>query len=200
MHRAKGIIIQKRDLLREAEDIILYSLEFGKISLVSRGGKKMAAKLTPHLQLFNVVEVEFVQGKYFKIVTSVYIADYLKEIKGDLVKLKIASEVLKFLDTMLIESQSDRELWNFVSLFLDETKQRELRTHDINKLIYYFKINILHILGFWSARRRIHARTTPLPDSVILGADFTSVLANTLEDKEVSHLMLSIDSFAKGIY
>jgi len=209
MHRVRGIIIKKTNALEHGEHITLYSLEFGKIILNSRGARKITAKLTPSLQLFNLIDAEFVSGKSMHIVTSTYTVDSFQGLKGNLVKLRIIYDTFRFLDSVIIESQQDIVLWDFISRFLDDIQSNGIGIGDINKLTYYAKLHILRILGFLGATSSFsldkNAASLPKEESPrgindIFSLDFRTMLEKPIQEEAMKKHVMLLDSFTKGIY
>ena len=71
MYTACGIILKREDFRERDEKIVLYTKEFGKISVVAKGTKRIEAKLRGNLDVFNFVDIIFVEGAHFFILTAV---------------------------------------------------------------------------------------------------------------------------------
>jgi len=71
MYTASGIILKREDFKERDEKIVLYTKEFGKIAVVAKGTKRIEAKLRGNLDIFNFVDIIFVEGAHFFILTGV---------------------------------------------------------------------------------------------------------------------------------
>lgn len=71
MHSAQGIILRREDFRERDEKVVLYTKEFGKISIVAKGTKRIGAKLRGNLDIFNFVDIIFVEGRNFFILTNI---------------------------------------------------------------------------------------------------------------------------------
>lgn len=147
-YRTKGFIIKKNDFKEGDEMITVYSEEFGKIDLVSRGAKKILAKLSPFLQLFNLVNLEFIEGKNFKTVTAAENINNFNHEKKNLFKLEILEKTSRLVDKLVIAPQKDEELWEFLLNFYSAIALIKLEDKEsFEKLINFFETKIQKILG-----------------------------------------------------
>lgn len=202
MIRAQGIILTKSNLLENDELIAVYTREFGKIVLRSRGARKFLAKLTASLQTATSVEVEFVQGKMGKIVTSSYVLEPLNEIRKDLPRLNTVHAALKFIDHLVIEEQRDELLWNFLTTFIEHMKITEMTDENTVKILSYFKLNTLKILGFFGKFNTLDriSKEGQVYSHAMLELDFPEVLAQPIPRTTLAQLLGYIDTFAETIY
>ncbi|MFY9457859.1 MAG: recombination protein O N-terminal domain-containing protein [Candidatus Spechtbacterales bacterium] len=70
MYSAKGIILKRDDFRERDERVVLYTKEFGRISIVAKGTRRIEAKLRGNLDIFNFVDIIFVEGAHFFILTG----------------------------------------------------------------------------------------------------------------------------------
>lgn len=75
MYSTQGIILKREDFRERDERVIFYTKDFGKLSVVAKGTKRIGAKLRGNLDIFNLVDIIFVEGKYFPILTGVELKD-----------------------------------------------------------------------------------------------------------------------------
>lgn len=147
-YRTKGFIIKKKDFRENDEIITVYSEEFGKIDLLSRGAKKILAKLTPFLQLFNLVNLEFIEGKNFKTVTAVENINNFNEDKKNFFKLEVLEKTNQLIDQLIVAPQKDEELWEFLLNFYTALEIIKLEDKEsLEKLVIFFETKIQKILG-----------------------------------------------------
>lgn len=148
MHRTKGIVIKKENFREVDEIITVLSQEFGKISVLSRGGKKPSAKLTGHLQLFDLAEIMFVQGRKIKTVTSAVSLPSFKNIKKDFDKAVFAANVAKLADNLIMFEEPDKKIWKiFLGIFRFVDGQK-LTAAQLRMAFSYFQFWLLSYLGF----------------------------------------------------
>jgi len=146
--RSRGIILKKIDFKEDDEMITIYSSDFGKIDVLSRGAKKITAKLTPSLQLFNIVEFEFVNGKSLKTITSATVLNNFQESRDNLFKIKVLTKTTKIIDKLVTEPEKDTNLWEFLLNFYTVLPNIKLENdRETQTLIDFFETKVLKILG-----------------------------------------------------
>lgn len=75
----KSIILNSKDYGENDKLAVVFSLEYGKISLKFNGVRKQKAKLKPLIQPFSLVEVEcFKRGDFFTVKTGSVIDNFPK--------------------------------------------------------------------------------------------------------------------------
>lgn len=144
-YKTEGIILKKSDF-REYDWILdIYTKDFGKIEVVARGARKIGAKLKGHLELFNYVAMDFVQGKNFKILTHAETINNFQNSRFDLNKILIAQRVIALADWLIAEPQKDEKIWSLLLGILGD-----LAKDDASRrlLLYYFQFKILCLLGY----------------------------------------------------
>ncbi len=147
-YRTQGFIIKKFNFRENDEILTIYTKDFGKIDFISRGGKKMLAKLTPYLQVFNLVELEFVEGKNFKTITSAINLMNFDEEKKDLFKLRIFNDTFKIIDKLFVEPQTDERVWEFLVNFYTLLGKIKIEDKEsLKKLVLFFEGKILKMMG-----------------------------------------------------
>jgi len=146
--RSRGIILKKIDFKEDDEMITIYSSDFGKIDVLSKGAKKIVAKLTPSLQIFNIVEFEFVNGKSLKTITSATVLNNFLESRDNLFKIKTLTKTTKIIDKLITEPEKDTNLWEFLLNFYTVLPNIKVENdQEAKTLIDFFETKMLKILG-----------------------------------------------------
>jgi DNA repair protein RecO (recombination protein O) len=118
MHSASGFILNKRTIGESDYLLTFFSNKFGKMDVVGRGTRKAGSKMSPHLQLFDVVEYGFVAGKNYNILTAANSIRNFPSIKKDLAKSIAMAKLLEFVGKFSREEASDY-LWENSLKFAD---------------------------------------------------------------------------------
>ena len=122
-HQTKGIIIGRRDYFEADKILTVFTEDFGKISIKARGVKKIMAKLAGHLELFNYVQLELVQGKNFFIVTgAVQLADF-SELKNDFSRISLLYYWAELINELSREHIKQPEIMHCFVAFLEMLKR-----------------------------------------------------------------------------
>jgi len=106
-----ALILQRRPY-RESDILVTaYTLDFGKLTLVARGAKKLQSKLAGHLEPLTRADLMIVAGRGFDYVGGALTADAYPSIRADLNKLYYAGRALGLFDRLVGEGEADRELF-----------------------------------------------------------------------------------------
>ena len=147
-YRTKAVFLKKSDL-KEADQLFsFYTEKFGKVDLLGKGIRKINSKLRAGVRPFNISEIEFIQGKAYKILTDAVLLKRLTPKEGSLYYgLKINFYISQLVNKFIIDRETDRKIW----ILLVESLEALERSKSILefKLIYYFFFwNFVSILGY----------------------------------------------------
>jgi len=113
-----AIILQRRPY-RESDILITaYTLNFGKVSLVARGAKKLQSKMAGHLEPLTRADLMIVAGRGFDYVGGAVGLEAYVGIRRDLNKLYYAGRALGVFDHLVREDQTDSRLFSLLSDWL----------------------------------------------------------------------------------
>ena len=120
MYSAQEIILKREDFRERDEKIFLYTKEFGKISVVAKGIKRIEAKLRGNLDIFNFVDIIFVEGKNFFILTGIDTQERFSDILKDPQAYGAAVSCAMSIVDIFEENLRDRNLFNFFRKTLEK--------------------------------------------------------------------------------
>jgi len=147
-YRTLGLILKKEDRGETDRLFVFFTRDFGKIEILAKAERKIQSKLRVGLEIFNLADVEFIQGKTYKTLTDIYLIESFRNIKQDLGRLKTAYKIGEVLDKLVKGEEEDKEIWR---LSIDSFKKLDSPAFlkDNYFLIYYFFIwNLFSILGY----------------------------------------------------
>jgi DNA repair protein RecO (recombination protein O) len=152
-YRTRGIIFKKTDSGDTDRIFAFFTEDFGKLEILAKAERKISSKLRGGLEIFYLSDIEFIQGKTHKTLTEAFLIESFKNIRRDLIKLRVAYKIAEVLDALLKGEEKDRDIWN---LLLETFQKLEGLTATRTKKIkvsaqivfYYFLWNFLSILGY----------------------------------------------------
>jgi DNA repair protein RecO (recombination protein O) len=165
LHKTEGIIIRRFDVGEFDRILIVYTKEYGKISVQVKSLRKKEAKLRETLELFNHVHLMLAYGKNIDAVVGATIINSFPNLRTDLSSLAAVFYLSELLDKLIVAPEKDEQIWDLVRksfCFLDE-KRRD--THVIKKLVEKFEDRLLVLLGHLPALQGEALRAGPV-DSV----------------------------------
>lgn len=112
MRATQGIIFQRQDFRERDERVVLYTRDSGKISLIAKGTKRIEAKLRGNLDLLNLVDIIFVEGAYFPILTGVELRDRFPALAKDASLYSAALSIARIVTDVFGERQKDEDFFD----------------------------------------------------------------------------------------
>lgn len=149
VYKTEGIILKKSDFGEYDWVLNIYTRDFGKIEIAARGVRKIGAKLKGHLELFNYIAMNFIQGKNFKTVTHAEIINNFQNSRSDLNKILISQRIVALAERLIAEPQKDEKIWNLLLQILNEiNSKRQVLNINYQLLLYYFQFKLFCLLGY----------------------------------------------------
>lgn len=144
-YRTQAFILKKTDL-READQVFtIFTKDFGKLKILGKAVRKIKSKLRAGAELFYLSETEFIQGKNHKTLTDAIAIEKFKNVKQDLEKLEIVSQIAENVDDLIRGEEKDENIWNLLTEVFDKLKIGNCK---LKIVYYYFLWNLLSILGY----------------------------------------------------
>ena len=116
----KAIILKKQNTNEYDQWATCYTEDFGKLKTVAKSILKPSSIQALHLDIFNLVEFELINGRGMPIITGAQVANSFSGIKNSFIKTAVAYFFAEAVDKMVFENDKDEELWSFLVAFLGE--------------------------------------------------------------------------------
>ncbi|MDD2731960.1 MAG: DNA repair protein RecO [Candidatus Pacebacteria bacterium] len=145
-YRTQGFIISKDDFQEADRFFTVYTENFGKLEILGKAVRKIASKLRPQAELFNLSEIEFIQGKNYKTMTDASVIDSFKDVRQNLDKAKTGYKIVKTLNDLIKEEERDEKVWSLIAQSFRRLNDSENLKSEI--IYHYFFWNLISILGY----------------------------------------------------
>ncbi len=147
-HRTQAIVLKKENIGEADENLWVFTEGYGLIKLFAKSIKKMDSKLRSQVQVFYLVEIEFIEGKIKKRLIDATLIDKFSGIRKDLLKIRLAYSFAKVFRLLTKIQESDKKLWRLLRNFFENLNQEQLSREQSLLFYYYFLWNFLRILGY----------------------------------------------------
>lgn len=147
-YRTKGFVIKKSDFLETDRIFTIFTKDFGKLGILAKAIRKIKSKLRGGIQLFSLVDIEFIQGKTYKILTDAVLIKNFPNIRKDLKTLKIVYEISEILDNLIQGQEKDEKVWDLLKKIFQKLNEPSLSIKDCWLIYYYFLWNFYSMLGY----------------------------------------------------
>ncbi len=131
-------------------DVLLFvwSRDMGKLEVLGRALRKLTSKLRSSVPLFSVSDLDYVEGKNFKILTGAELVYDLENLKNNVSLLKKVTELVEFLKQWSFV-ETGVEFWEFQRSFWWQVEnKKKLSDTDLLWLEIYFKLKTFELLGY----------------------------------------------------
>jgi DNA repair protein RecO (recombination protein O) len=148
IHRSHGIVLRTRKLRESSKIIVLFTRDYGKISVVAKGGFKPKSKFGSSLELFTRSAIIFYKKENRDLHTlshSEILSSY-KNLKKDVVKVAYASVAGEMLERMVPGEESNKQLYTLLGTVLKQIDIAE-RTQ-LEVILSSYELKTLHLVGY----------------------------------------------------
>jgi len=143
-YRTYGFVFKKENKGEADRLFTIFTFEYGRIQVLGRAIRKITSKLKGGIDLFYLVEVEFIQGKGYKTLTDVSIIKKYKFLEKDLGKLKTALSISEILNSFIFFQEKDERILDLIIESFEKLDEAFCNDY----LFYYFFWNLFSILGY----------------------------------------------------
>ncbi len=149
-YRTQGFILKMNDRGEADQLLTIYTKDFGKLEILAKAIRKTSSKLRAGAEIFNLAEIEFIQGKTHKTLTDAILIEKFGEIRKNLKKLKIAYKISELADNLVVSPEPDRKIWQLLNNVFKGLNDLdgEFKSEKLEIFYYYFVWNLLGILGY----------------------------------------------------
>lgn len=176
MHSAEGIILDVADFRERDSRVVLYTKEFGKLSVVAKGVKRIEAKLRGNLDIFNLVGITFVEGLSFPILCGIEAKERFSRIANNHYVYASALSCARAANFIFEERERDEDFFTAFVFALDKldafaAKSKEKAPLNAWLLWKKFQMTLLKSQGYegvWSNNRPTALNGSISPDAHLL--------------------------------
>ena len=143
-YQTKAIILKRENIFEADRLYHLYTEDFGKVKAIAGGVRKINAKLTGHLEPFNLIWVELMTKKGGDLLITTALSEIsLLENKDSPSQISLFAKMSDFSLKMLRGQEKDKEMWDFIlNSFLSA------RADGTDKFLSNYKSGFIKIMGF----------------------------------------------------
>ncbi len=171
MLKTTGFALRKMDYREYDRIYTVYTCDFGKISLLARGARKIKSKLAPHLEGMNEVRLNFAKGKIFNHLSGANVVTLNKGLINDGEKMAFISDCYYLLDRFIKPEEGDARIYDLVKEVFAIINSADSALH--NKIRVYFFWRLADLLGY-----RPQLDECVLCGSIIIGSSKFNVTEN----------------------
>lgn len=148
VYKTLGFVFKRNDRLDADRIFSVFAQDFGRIEIFAKSIRAISSKLKGGIEVFCVSDIEFIQGKNHKTLTSATIAEKFKNITIVPEKMEVCAKASCLLDDFIRGQELDPQIWNLVIDFFETLNSCSLPASGYRLMYYSFFWNFISILGY----------------------------------------------------
>lgn len=150
-YSSEGIILSRRNYGEADRILVIISKNFGKLSLLCKGIRKIKSKKRGHLEIFSKVKFSAVNGKGFDIMTEVETIKDYSGVRVNLNKISLAYYFCEVVNKITHEDGYSSTVYDLLSAVLEELEHET----ELKKLRLKFIYDLLTNMGYWPIDKKL---------------------------------------------
>ena len=146
-----GIVLARRNYGEADRILVVYTKDYGRISLIAKGIRRPTSRKRGHLEIFNLIKFSAVKGKGLDIMTEVENIDMFPTIRKNLKKVTLAYYFMEVIGRTTHEHEPHKELYDLIIWYLEKLKTET----NLKALRLDFILRLLTVLGFWPRNKKM---------------------------------------------
>lgn len=151
LFKDNAIVLSSKNFGEADKIYTLLAIRHGKISVISKGVRKLSSRKRGSLEVFNHIRIQAARTSGIPILSEVEIVEDYAEIRKSLKKISVAYFFTDVISKITREDEVNEELFHLLNKYLSRlehaTKLKDLRNS--------FTQSVLSLLGFWPINKPI---------------------------------------------
>jgi DNA repair protein RecO (recombination protein O) len=161
-YTSEGIILARRNFGEADRILVLYTKNFGKISLLAKGIRRPKSKKRGHVEMFNKINFQAVIGHGLDLVTEAEVIEDFEEIRGSLKKISLAYYLMEVVGRITHEGEENVKVYDLLLDTLQKLKSAKM----LKKLRLSFITDLLITLGYWPSDKTLFSPDEKLEEVI----------------------------------
>lgn len=178
-YSSEGIILARRNFGEADRILILFTEDFGKISLIAKGARKLTSRKRGGIEIFNHIKFSAVKSRGIDILTEVQVVYSPDGVKNDLRKISIGYYFCEVVGKITSDEEKHLQVFELLHGYFEKLEISK----NLKRLRLEFVNEILIEIGFWPKGKKMDN-----PDLVL-----ESVMERKLNSSRVGRKMLQKD-------
>lgn len=143
---ATGVVLRARGFSDADKSYTVFTKEFGKLSFIAKGVRKITSKRAGNLDTLNFIKFSFTENKGFRYLVEVTCVDSFSKLKKDIPDFKHLYCLAELLNEFMQEDEPNAGVFELLVFTLSKMKKADENTKRL--LVLNFEFKILTFLGF----------------------------------------------------
>lgn len=138
-YKTQGIVLARRNFGEADRILILYTRDFGRVSLLAKGVRKPGSRKRGHIEVFSQISFSAAKTYGIDIMTEAETVDSFEEIRTNLNKVSLAYYFCEAIGKTTHEGEENMELYErliyYFSRLKHDSKLKTLRNDFVHDLV-----------------------------------------------------------------
>lgn len=161
-YTSEGIVLARRNFGEADRILVLYTKNFGKISLLAKGIRRPKSRKRGHVEIFNKIKFQAVAGRGLDLMTEAEVIEDFGEIRKTLKRISLAYYIMEVIGRITHEGEEKAEVYNLLADSLQKLKSVKL----LKKLRLSFITDLLITLGYWPEGKILYSPDEKLEEVI----------------------------------
>lgn len=144
-YTSEGIVLAKKNYGEADKIFIIFTMNFGKISLIAKSVRRPKSRKRGHLEIFNKISFNAVKSHGLDLLIEAEVIDDYQIIRQSLKKVSLAYYFCEVIGKITHEGETQKDIFE---LLVNSLKNLE-NTKKLKVLRLDFIYKLLTILGYW---------------------------------------------------
>lgn len=144
--KIKAVVFKKVATHEHDQLVTCYTQELGKLTAIAKSILKKSSIQAMHLDLFNLVEFELMNGNGFPIITGAQVENTYLRLKTAVKNISAAFVIADYIDKVVFDYFKDDELWQLLLNILGDLDSDMANSE---KILKDGQEKFLKILGYY---------------------------------------------------
>jgi DNA repair protein RecO (recombination protein O) len=145
IYKSEGILLGRQNY-GEADRIIhLFSKDYGKVTLIAKGIRKMKSRKRGHLEVFGKVNFSAIKGKGMDLILEAEQTESFSKIRKSLKKVALAYYFTEIVGRIVREGEPNKAIYEILENYLYKLED----TDTLKKLRFDYVREIVVAAGYW---------------------------------------------------
>lgn len=150
-YSSEGIVLSRKNYGEADRILIVFSKNFGKLSLLAKGIRKIKSKKRGHLEIFSKIKFGAIKGNGMDIMTEAETINDFAGVRVNLNKITLAYYFSEVINKITHEDGNPSIVYSLLSKSLLELENET----ELKKLRLNFIYNLLTEMGYWPKGEKI---------------------------------------------
>ena len=141
-----GIILRRKSRGEADRVVTILTRRHGKVQVIAKGVRKNGAKRGAHIELFNTVKIQVIEGKAGLILGQTELVIDRSRLKSDLKLMRIAFSLAEVVERLTPWEEPHPELFDLLDRALSSVSLDKWKNED--RLTQAFAEKVLKLTGF----------------------------------------------------